>query len=133
MLFAPKSSDYVGIDVSPEMINAIRRRFADNSTLRATFQRGDVRQLDFADAEFDLALFSFNGLDSTEGHDRRARSFRISQGASIGRLAGFFLQQSRIRSVVPFVDQIDAGDFRWYNGAKAYVSPSPCIAVRAHK
>jgi len=63
---APLCGTYVGIDYSPEMIREARRRCPD-----ATLACADARQMpEFETESFDLAIFSFNGLDYTTHEDR---------------------------------------------------------------
>ena len=60
------SSDYLGIDYSPEMIEACRRRYPD-----ARFEHADARKLSsLADNSIALAFFSCNGV-SMVGHEDR--------------------------------------------------------------
>lgn len=67
-LIAPFSSDYVGIDYTPEMVVAARARYVGWD-----IQLGDVRSLDLEDGRFDFVLFSNNGMDSLP-HDDRAKA-----------------------------------------------------------
>lgn len=53
------SENYLGIDYTPAMVERARRRFP---TLR--FLEMDARKLELPDKSFDLALFSYNGIDS---------------------------------------------------------------------
>jgi SAM-dependent methyltransferase len=67
---APKllelSTDYVGIDYSPEMIAKCRIRFPG-----VRFAVGDARRLDNYDtAHFALLMFSLNGIDYVRHSDR---------------------------------------------------------------
>ncbi|HEY1931602.1 MAG TPA: class I SAM-dependent methyltransferase [Acetobacteraceae bacterium] len=55
------SEEYCGIDYAPAMVALARRRFPD---LR--FMLMDARHLDFPDASFALATFSYNGIDSVD-------------------------------------------------------------------
>ena len=69
--FARLADEYVGIDVSPEMVETCRARFAE---LR--FEVADVRDLSrFANGAFDVVLFSFNGIDTVGGDTTRQRAF----------------------------------------------------------
>ena len=69
--FAELADEYVGVDISPAMIDACRVRFPD---LR--FEIADVRDLSrFADGAFDVVLFSFNGVDTVGGDGARQRAF----------------------------------------------------------
>lgn len=64
------TDDYVGIDFSPEMLEHARQRHP-----YADLRLGDARDLaEFGDAEFDAAVFTFNGID-TVSHDERKRVF----------------------------------------------------------
>lgn len=66
--FAPLAKEYLGVDSSPNMIAAARRRFP---TLRERLVVGDARSLDdIADASFDFVLFSYNSIDYV-GHEDR--------------------------------------------------------------
>jgi ubiquinone/menaquinone biosynthesis C-methylase UbiE len=70
--FSDAVRDYVGIDISPKMIDACRRRFADGAVSNVAFLVSDVRHLDAMEASsFDFVLFSFNGMDTVGGHDDR--------------------------------------------------------------
>ncbi|MGF1536366.1 MAG: class I SAM-dependent methyltransferase [Elainellaceae cyanobacterium] len=65
--FAPLAGEYVGIDSSPEMVAACRRRCPEVERLTV----GDARNLSrFADGSFDFVLFSFNGIDYVSHGDR---------------------------------------------------------------
>ena len=62
------SSNYVGVDYSPQMVEGCRRRFPDTQ-----FQFADARDLSaFPESSFDFVLFSFNGIDAV-GHDDRLK------------------------------------------------------------
>jgi SAM-dependent methyltransferase len=66
-LMALLTDDYVGIDVSDEMVSACRRNYPDKD-----IRIGDARTLsDFQDENFDLVLFSFNGIDALEDRYRK--------------------------------------------------------------
>ena len=60
------SDQYLGIDYSPEMIEACRERFPS-----VRFEVRDARRMsDIEDKSFDLILFSFNGIDYVNHSDR---------------------------------------------------------------
>ena len=62
------ASTYVGLDFSPAMVEACRRRYPTG-----TFVRGDASDLHtFGDHTFDVGLFSFNGIDTVD-HPTRLR------------------------------------------------------------
>ncbi|HET6361708.1 MAG TPA: class I SAM-dependent methyltransferase [Gemmatimonadota bacterium] len=70
--FAPLVREYVGIDLSPSMIEACRKRFSGTSW-NVTFEIADIRDLGgFDSASFDFVLFSFNGIDTVGGLDDRS-------------------------------------------------------------
>jgi ubiquinone/menaquinone biosynthesis C-methylase UbiE len=72
--FYPLTTQYLGIDNSAEMIAACRKRFP--KLAETTFQVGDARDMScFADNQFDVILFSFNGIDYVS-HDDRLRILR---------------------------------------------------------
>lgn len=66
--------EYVGVDLSPQMVQACRERFAAWIGPRVRFAVGDATDLgDFPGGGFDLVLFAFQGIDSVVEHDRRLR------------------------------------------------------------
>ncbi|MCW2989478.1 MAG: Methylase [Solirubrobacterales bacterium] len=65
-LLAGAAASYVGVDISPGMIAQARRRHP-----AADLRVGDARHLDFPDDSFDVAVFSFNGLDAVAHDERR--------------------------------------------------------------
>lgn len=60
--------DYLGIDYTSEMVTAARDKHPDLS-----FEQLDARDLSsLADESFDLAIFSYNGIDSVDQNGRLA-------------------------------------------------------------
>ena len=60
------SRDYIGIDYTKEMVDACRARHPD-----ARIEHMDARDLSaFADNQFALVVFSFNGIDAVDLDDR---------------------------------------------------------------
>jgi SAM-dependent methyltransferase len=69
--FAPAVADYIGVDISPAMVEHCREHFRST---RCRFEVLDARALATLGAQrFDFVLFSFNGLDYL-GHDDRLRA-----------------------------------------------------------
>lgn len=67
--FAPKVASYTGIDYSGGMITYCQKKF--DHFKNATFIEMDARNLSaFPDNEFDLLLFSFNGIDCVDYEGR---------------------------------------------------------------
>lgn len=65
-LLRPLGSDYLGIDYTPEMVDACRALHPD-----ARFAHMDARNLRALPAQhFGLVVFSFNGIDSVAPEDR---------------------------------------------------------------
>ena len=65
------STNYVGIDFSPEMIAASRHRYP-----YVSFEVCDARKMSrFHDRSFDMIMFSYNGIDSV-GHSDRLQILR---------------------------------------------------------
>jgi SAM-dependent methyltransferase len=61
------STDYVGIDYTEAMVRACRRQHPDTR-----IEHMDARDLSrFAEGQFALAMFSFNGIDAIDYADRR--------------------------------------------------------------
>ncbi len=91
---AERAASYVGVDFSEAMVQACRKRYP-----RLDFRQGDARDLSqFADGEFDFALFSFNGIDYV-GHDDRARILR--EIARVLRPGGVLVFSSHNLASVP--------------------------------
>jgi ubiquinone/menaquinone biosynthesis C-methylase UbiE len=66
-LLLPISTDYHGIDFVPEMITNARCRFPS-----LEFREMDARELTFANQNFRLVTFSYNGIDSVDMAGRLA-------------------------------------------------------------
>jgi ubiquinone/menaquinone biosynthesis C-methylase UbiE len=103
--FAPLVGEYVGIDLSPDMIDACRTRFAERPW-NATFAVCDVRDLlRFASASFDFVLFSFNGIDTVGGRPDRLAAFaeihRVSRPGARFCFSSSNLRFALLRSSVP--------------------------------
>ena len=65
------TTDYVGVDWSPEMAEACRQRYPG-----LDFRQGDACHLaDFADRSFKFVFFSFNGIDYND-HQKRQEALR---------------------------------------------------------
>jgi ubiquinone/menaquinone biosynthesis C-methylase UbiE len=67
-LLSRNGCGYTGVDYTPEMIATARLAHPDKH-----FEVMDARDLSaFADASFDRAVFSYNGIDSVDGNGRLA-------------------------------------------------------------
>jgi ubiquinone/menaquinone biosynthesis C-methylase UbiE len=66
--------EYVGVDYSPKMIQACKRRFEEPHD-RVSFHVMDARDMSgLTSGSFDLVLFSFNGLDLVGSDQDRLRA-----------------------------------------------------------
>jgi SAM-dependent methyltransferase len=91
---AERCASYIGVDFSEAMVQACLGRYP-----RLDFRQGDARDLSqFADGEFDFALFSFNGIDYV-GHDDRGRILR--EVARVLRPGGALVFSSHNLASVP--------------------------------
>jgi SAM-dependent methyltransferase len=89
---------YVAIDYVPRMIELSRARVGESE--RCRFDVGDARDLSrFHDGEFDVVLFSFNGMD-TLGHDDRLRV--LGEARRVLCPGGTFFFSAHSLNVFPF-------------------------------
>ncbi len=89
-----RAAYYVGVDLSEAMVAACRERYP-----QIDFRRCDARDLSqFGDANFDCALFAFNGIDYV-GHEDRAHVLR--EVARVLKPGGAFLFSSHNLAVIP--------------------------------
>jgi SAM-dependent methyltransferase len=94
--FASLVRRYVGIDYSPRMIELARGLIGESE--RVELRLGDARELSDAGGPFDLALFSFNGIDAMD-HEDRLRTL-ASVRASL-KPDGLFLFSSHSLNTLP--------------------------------
>jgi len=104
--FAPRVSEYVGMDYSEEMIAACKKRFSVNEKKAAplSFVVGDARAIDgFPASYFDFILFSFNGIDSISP---RARARVFKEVLRVGSNGGlFFFSTHNLQTLHTFGDK----------------------------
>ncbi len=94
--FAPLVRRYVGVDYAPTMLAVARRVLADEPNVRLI--DADARDLTPVDGEFDIALFSFNGIDAVPWTDRATV---LDQVRSKLRPGGWFLFSSHSLRALP--------------------------------
>lgn len=68
--FAPLVERYVGVDYSPRMVERSRRLLGEMPNVELLV--GDARDLGDVSGSFDLAMFSYNGIDAV-GHEDRLK------------------------------------------------------------
>jgi ubiquinone/menaquinone biosynthesis C-methylase UbiE len=85
--FSKVVAEYIGIDYSPNMIAACKKRFAGSSPA-PVFEVCDARDMSrFSDNSFDFILFSFNGIDYIS-HSERLKVFQEIH--RVGKSGGYF-------------------------------------------
>lgn len=85
--FSKAVAEYIGIDYSPEMIAACKKRFS-NSSKPIRLEVCDARDMSrFPDNSFDFILFSFNGIDYISHSDRLQVLQEIHR---VGKPGGYF-------------------------------------------
>src|SRR5262245_50137262 len=83
-----KARRYVGVDYSQSMIESCRKKFPQTD-----LRWGDATDLwEFENASFDVAVFSFNGIDSIRTDEERGRC--LSEVRRILRPGGRFIFSS---------------------------------------
>ena len=100
---AKQFRNYIGIDYSPELIDAARIRYPNKN-----LQVMDARKLDF-DMQFDCVMFSFNGIDSV---DYANRQIILRQIAAVIKPGGYFIYSTHNLDYSRVVDWINR---RWPN------------------
>ncbi len=111
--FGAICSRYIGIDYVPRMIELSRERVGE--TERRRFEVGDARDLSrFRDGEFDVVLFSFNGIDNISHDDRRRVLAEVRRALRAG---GTFLFSTHSLNVFPF--QLQRPDVSWRRPLRA--------------
>src|SRR5580704_13768174 len=94
--FAAVAGRYLGIDVSPMMVELSQRRIGDDE--RVSFRVADVCDLSDLDETFDVVLFSFNSIDLL---DRDQRHAALRQMRSVLRPNGYLLFSTHSLEALP--------------------------------
>lgn len=90
-LLLAETPSYVGVDYTPAMIDICRAKYP-----QARFEVADARDLSrFADGEFSLVVFSYNGINSVGEADRRLVLAEVSRVLGPGG-AFFFSSFNRL-------------------------------------
>jgi SAM-dependent methyltransferase len=99
-LLAAGARSYVGVDISPAMLALARERFPD-----ADLRAGDARELTgLPEAHFDLAVFSYNGLDALDHTDR---------GRALSAMAGVVRPDGRVLFSSLNIDGVSFDERPW--------------------
>jgi SAM-dependent methyltransferase len=115
------SSDYTGIDYTPEMVAACQRKYPGMRVLL-----GDARDLSvFGPETFKLVVFSFNGIDAVNPEDR---GLVLREVYRVLRNGGIFLFSAHNQRGPGHGEQMTLGVDAARNPAKLFVR-----AVRALK
>ena len=105
------SRDYVGIDYTPELVRACRDAHPGVRILQ-----GDARDLSgFADASFQLVVFSFNGIDAVAPADRMQV---LREAHRVLRVGGVLLFSTHNRNGPGHGEKLQFGVYRTRNPLK---------------
>lgn len=86
--FAPLVKEYVGVDISSNMIRKCREKY--KQTPKIQFKVGNATKLDcFGNSCFDFVLFSFNGIDYVNHEQRLLILGEVSRVLKSGGLFWF--------------------------------------------
>jgi ubiquinone/menaquinone biosynthesis C-methylase UbiE len=132
---------YVGLDISPTMLERARRRIPPEHRDDVEIIEGNIERMPFGDGEFDLCI-CFNGLhclpDPAAAVDEIARCLRPG-----GRLVGEFATRGQLRRADAYMTLLRAtGTFgpagtpeeaqRWFTDAGLVVDVLECSGAIAH-
>lgn len=107
---AGRASRYVGADYSLSMVESCRTRFPG-----LEFQHCDATDMvRFADGEFDVVVFSFNGIDVIGNDESRSRCLR--ETARVLKPGGLFIFSShnaKVLGVIPALQNAKPHQMIW--------------------
>jgi SAM-dependent methyltransferase len=105
------SRDYVGLDYTPELVDACRQNHPG-----VRIVQGDARDLSqFADSSFQLVVFSFNGIDAVNPTDRVTILREVYR---VLRTGGAFLFSAHNRNGPGYGETLNFGIHRTRNPVK---------------
>jgi ubiquinone/menaquinone biosynthesis C-methylase UbiE len=95
---AKKANRYLGIDISPNMIESCRNRYPG-----VQFEVDDATLLHKAPtASFDVAVFSFNGISSIQSNEGRAKCLKsVSRVLKPGGIFIFSISNAKFIAFLP--------------------------------
>jgi ubiquinone/menaquinone biosynthesis C-methylase UbiE len=110
-LLRPISGDYVGLDYTPELVDACRQNHPG-----VRIVQGDARDLSqFANESFQLVVFSFNGIDAVNPTDRTTILGEVHR---VLRKGGAFLFSAHNRNGPGYGEKFSFGIYRTRNPVK---------------
>ncbi len=121
--FAPLVRRYVGLDYSTRMLERARDLLAEEDG--AELVLGDARDLSEVGGEFDLVLFSFNGIDAV-GHEDRLRV--LAEVRRVLKPDGHFLFSSHSMGALPLATKKHRSPR--FNGSRAYAAYARLVDIR---
>jgi ubiquinone/menaquinone biosynthesis C-methylase UbiE len=105
------SKDYVGLDYTPQLVEACRKKHPG-----VRIVQGDARDLSqFASGSFELVVFSFNGIDAVNPTDRVVI---LREARRVLRSGGMLLFSSHNRNGPGFGERLTFGVYKTRNPFK---------------